>query len=134
MRWLNRFASAIEQNGARTTITHQKPNRRSYTMKSIVQRRDSLSFAEKLSRLALRLRESQWQRYGATMLAGKVAGVALSLAVMAGVTGLLFAKVYVADASALKPADVINPINTAWTLIAAFLVFGMQVGFTMLEA
>ena len=29
---------------------------------------------------------------------------------------------------------VINPINTAWTLVAAFLVFGMQAGFTMLEA
>ena len=28
----------------------------------------------------------------------------------------------------------VNPINTAWTLIAAFLVFGMQAGFTMLEA
>lgn len=28
----------------------------------------------------------------------------------------------------------INAINTAWTLIAAFLVFGMQVGFVMLEA
>jgi Amt family ammonium transporter len=27
----------------------------------------------------------------------------------------------------------INPINTAWTLIAAFLVFCMQAGFTMLE-
>jgi ammonia channel protein AmtB len=25
-------------------------------------------------------------------------------------------------------------VNTAWTLVAAFLVFGMQVGFTMLEA
>ena len=29
---------------------------------------------------------------------------------------------------------IVNPINTVWTLIAAFLVFGMQVGFTMLEA
>ena len=28
----------------------------------------------------------------------------------------------------------VNPVNTAWTLVAAFLVFGMQVGFTMLEA
>jgi Amt family ammonium transporter len=28
----------------------------------------------------------------------------------------------------------ISPINTAWTLVAAFLVFGMQAGFTMLEA
>ena len=28
----------------------------------------------------------------------------------------------------------INPINTLWTLVAGFLVFGMQAGFTMLEA
>src|SRR5947208_8390118 len=33
-----------------------------------------------------------------------------------------------------KAGDMINPINTVWTLIAAFLVFGMQAGFTMLEA
>lgn len=56
-------------------------------MKSIVRRRESLSFAERLSRLARRLREPQWQRYGATMLAGKVTGVALTLAVMAGLPG-----------------------------------------------
>ncbi len=35
---------------------------------------------------------------------------------------------------AVKAKDIVNPVNTAWTLIAAFLVFGMQVGFTMLEA
>lgn len=29
---------------------------------------------------------------------------------------------------------VINPLNTAWVLLGAFLVFGMQAGFTMLEA
>jgi Amt family ammonium transporter len=33
-----------------------------------------------------------------------------------------------------KAADIVNPLNTVWTLVAAFLVFGMQVGFTMLEA
>jgi Amt family ammonium transporter len=33
-----------------------------------------------------------------------------------------------------KPSDLINPLNTVWTLVAAFLVFGMQAGFTMLEA
>lgn len=36
--------------------------------------------------------------------------------------------------AATKGGDIINPLNTVWTLIAAFLVFGMQVGFTMLEA
>jgi Amt family ammonium transporter len=68
------------------------------------------------------------------LLVGKLAGIALTLLVMAGVTGLLFAKVYAAEAAPLKATDVVNPVNTAWTLIAAFLVFGMQVGFTMLEA
>jgi Amt family ammonium transporter len=34
----------------------------------------------------------------------------------------------------VKPGDIVNPVNTTWTLVAAFLVFGMQVGFTMLEA
>jgi len=41
--------------------------------------------------------------------------------------------VHAADAQ-VKAADVVNPVNTLWTLLAAFLVFGMQVGFTMLEA
>jgi Amt family ammonium transporter len=67
------------------------------------------------------------------MLAGKVAGVGLTLLIMAAVTGIFFAKVMAADTT-VKAADVVNPVNTAWTLIAAFLVFGMQVGFTMLEA
>ena len=35
---------------------------------------------------------------------------------------------------AVKPGDIVNPLNTVWVLVAAFLVFGMQVGFTMLEA
>ena len=34
----------------------------------------------------------------------------------------------------INGGDIVNPINTVWTLIAAFLVFCMQVGFTMLEA
>ena len=34
----------------------------------------------------------------------------------------------------LKGNDIVNPINTVWTLVAAFLVFCMQAGFTMLEA
>jgi Amt family ammonium transporter len=38
------------------------------------------------------------------------------------------------DLSDITKNPTINPINTAWTLVAAFLVFGMQAGFTMLEA
>ena len=36
--------------------------------------------------------------------------------------------------AAINGGDIVNPLNTVWTLIAAFLVFCMQVGFTMLEA
>src|SRR5256714_7184111 len=53
--------------------------------------------------------------------------------IMVVVSGVFFSHVLAADAE-VKAADVVNPLNTAWTLIAAFLVFGMQVGFTMLEA
>ena len=100
-------------------------------MKLNVRQRKSLTFAEKLTRLTGRLRDREWRRYGATLLFGKVAGVGSTLLIMAAVTGIFFSKVLAAD-STVKAADVVNPINTAWTLIAAFLVFGMQVGFTML--
>jgi ammonium transporter, Amt family len=98
------------------------------------QRKPSLSFSEKLSRLALRLRDPQWRSYGGAMLAGKVIGVLSVLAIMGLVTYVGFSHVFADDAPVVKAADVVNPVNTAWTLVAAFLVFGMQVGFTMLEA
>jgi Amt family ammonium transporter len=94
-----------------------------------------LSLAQKLSRLAVRLRDPEWRTYGGTLLAGKVLGVGLVLAIMAVVSAAFFAHVYAQTAAPeVKAADVVNPVNTAWTLVAAFLVFGMQVGFTMLEA
>ncbi len=102
-------------------------------MSTIVQRGTKLSLSQKFSRLAKRLRDPEWRRYGQTLLAGKVAGVGLTLGIMAVVTGIFFTKALAADV-VVKAADVVNPINTAWTLVAAFLVFGMQVGFTMLEA
>jgi Amt family ammonium transporter len=102
-------------------------------MRSNAKRVTRLSFSQKFSRLATRLRDPQWRRYGGAMLAGKVAGVGLTLLIMLTVTGIFFAKVMAAD-TVVKAADIVNPVNTAWTLIAAFLVFGMQVGFTMLEA
>ena len=66
-------------------------------MKPIVQRGTSLSLSQKCSRLATRLREPEWRRYGATLLAGKVAGVGLTLLIMAAVTGIFFGKVLAAD-------------------------------------
>lgn len=92
-----------------------------------------LSLREKVSRLGVRLHDPEWRRYGRLLLAGKAAGVGITLLFMTAVSGLFFGRVHASD-TAVKAADVVNPINTMWTLIAAFLVFGMQVGFTMVEA
>ena len=97
-------------------------------------RRTKLSMSEKVSRLARRLREPEWRRYGKLLLAGKAIGLGIVLLVIAVASGAFFTHVYAESAPEVKAADVVNPVNTAWTLIAAFLVFGMQVGFTMLEA
>jgi Amt family ammonium transporter len=102
-------------------------------MRAVPQSRKKLPLGERFSRLAVRLRDPEWQRYGKLLLLGKAAGVAVVLLSITAVSGLFFGRVYAADAE-VKAADIVNPINTIWTLIAAFLVFGMQVGFTMLEA
>jgi Amt family ammonium transporter len=71
------------------------------------------------------------RRNVAALAAGKAIGLAIVLFVMHSLTaGVAHAQ----DASAPDPVASINAINTAWVLIAAFLVFGMQVGFVMLEA
>jgi len=92
-----------------------------------------MSFSQKLSRLAVRMKDPEWRRYAGVLFGGKVLGIAVVLLTITVISGLCFAHVYAADAE-IKAADVVNPMNTVWTLLAAFLVFGMQVGFTMLEA
>ncbi len=88
----------------------------------------------RFSRWRERLQSAEWRRYGILLFAGKIAGLAaLLLATYLFNPDLLGFKVFAADPT-LKGNDIVNPVNTVWTLIAAFLVFGMQVGFTMLEA
>ena len=86
-----------------------------------------------LTRLRERLHDPEWRRYGALLLAGKALGVAFLFAALAFAGTIAGSDVQAAD-PIVKANDIINPINTVWTLLAAFLVFGMQAGFTMLEA
>ena len=84
--------------------------------------------------LRLRLRRS-WQnpltrRNIALLMTGKMLGLLLVLGLMWTTMPAITRAAGLAD----EPSVEINAINTAWTLIAAFLVFGMQVGFVMLEA
>jgi Amt family ammonium transporter len=105
----------------------------------------ALAFAQKLSRLSDRMRDPEWRRFGQTLLIGKLLGLALLPVAILVLQNLFTITAAYADGTPttpVMPADlmdmaknpVINPINTGWVLIGAFLVFGMQAGFTMLEA
>ena len=79
------------------------------------------------------MRDPEWRRYGRLLMVGKLAGVGLVLGVLILTPELVGWTTSAADAE-LKGNDIVNPLNTFWVLMAAFLVFAMQVGFTMLEA
>jgi len=67
------------------------------------------------------------------ILGGKALGLALLFLIIAGIPHYFGHKAFADDAAAAPPAYV-NPINTMWTLVTAFLVFFMQAGFMFLEA
>lgn len=93
-----------------------------------------LTLAAKFSRLRRRLQTPEWRRYGALLLAGKLTAIGLLLLFSIFLNPKLAGFSAFAADPTIKANDVVNPLNTVWTLVAAFLVFGMQVGFTMLEA
>ena len=124
---------------------------------------EKLTYPQKLSRLRERMKDPEWRRYGLLMAAGKSLGIVAILAMVILIPMLLNGTPAHADTPAPTPAvvataaadapaaaapaaapapaapvvlakDIITPLNTMWTLIAAFLVFAMQVGFVMLEA
>jgi len=87
-----------------------------------------MTFHAVARKLAASLKDPKVRVRVAAFAASKVIGIALVL----GAMKLYLGTSVHADAGA--PTPEINAINTMWTLIAAFLVFGMQVGFVMLEA
>jgi len=117
--------------------------------RSAAKNKEKLSYSEKFTRLGVRLRDPEWRRYFKIILAGKALGILLLLALIiigpAVLHALTGSSVFGQATTAPSPAMIadlgdatknptINPINTVWTLVAAFLVFCMQAGFTMLEA
>ena len=76
----------------------------------------------------------EYRRYFGLFLGAKIVGVLLCLAIIKGSTSYFFTPAFADDAVAAPTPAYINPINTMWTVIAAFLVFFMQAGFMFLEA
>src|SRR5271166_1040411 len=84
-----------------------------------------------------RWQDKESRRYFFLFLGAKIAGVLLCLAIIKGTSAYFFTPAFADDtaAAATPPTPAyINPINTMWTVIAAFLVFFMQAGFMFLEA
>ena len=86
--------------------------------------------------LKSRLRDKDRQKFFVTFLGGKAAGILIAGGLILGPGKfVLGTTVHALAPNADVPIqDVVNGANTAWTLIAAFLVFFMQAGFMMLEA
>ncbi|HYL58610.1 MAG TPA: ammonium transporter [Candidatus Acidoferrales bacterium] len=78
-----------------------------------------------------KLRDPIIRRNAFGLLAGKMIGLAIVLSLMT--RWFMAGDATAADAAPEIPAH-INAINTVWTLVAAYLVFCMQVGFVMLES
>jgi len=88
---------------------------------------------------AVQLTKAEKLRFGLIVFAGKIIGM---LVIIAGIKmlpelpHLLFttANAQAPAAPSATETNLMNTANTIWTLVAAFLVFGMQAGFVMLEA
>ena len=68
------------------------------------------------------------------VFSGKMIGVGMVIAAMIIFPGLIGLPAHAAEVYTAHETAVMNSLNTAWVLIAAALVFGMQAGFVMLEA
>jgi Amt family ammonium transporter len=83
-----------------------------------------------------RLKQKDTRRLFAVILGGKMLGLLGVLAVMKGF--VFFLDSPAAAALPVAPShtanELVNPINTMWVLVTAFLVFFMQAGFMALEA
>lgn len=83
-----------------------------------------------------KFREPETRRLMGVILAGKMMGIFTILAGLKGFAWVFGSAAFATplEAAATSADDLINPINTMWVLVAAFLVFFMQAGFMALEA
>jgi Amt family ammonium transporter len=79
------------------------------------------------------LPREKW-KLGLAIFSGKVIGLLIVMLAMVSLPGIIGSSVFAADTYTPHETAMINTVNTVWTLVAAFLVFGMQAGFVMLEA
>lgn len=104
--------------------------------------KSTLEFLRKLDRreplrpqsVSIPLNNAQKLRLGLSFFGGKVLGLVLALAAIKIIPELIATRAMAGETYTAHETATFNSINTVWTLVAAFLVFGMQAGFVMLES
>jgi Amt family ammonium transporter len=94
----------------------------------------SLERGQFFTRISENISKPKNWKLGFTILAGKMIGLVIVILGMMMIPGMISTPAMAADVYTPHETSVINSLNTVWTLVAAFLVFGMQAGFVMLEA
>ena len=95
-----------------------------------------LNVPSMINTLCVNFRDPMRRRYVAARLGGKMIGITLVMARhLWPVVVLQYPGRRIRGSVKRRPeaTDVINPLNTVWVLVTAFLVFFMQAGFMMLE-
>ena len=83
----------------------------------------------------VKLTTAEKKRLAITLFAGKIIGVlVLLIGIKIILPGMLGNSAFAQETYTAHETTMMNTANTIWTLVAAFLVFGMQAGFVMLEA
>src|SRR5262245_43781181 len=87
-----------------------------------------------ITTLRCNFRDPYRRRVVAARMGGKMIGLGAVVALIYGFAWFVSTPAGAAvPAQAVKAEDIVNPLNTVWVLVTAFLVFFMQAGFMMLE-
>lgn len=82
----------------------------------------------------VKMTKAEKWRLGLTIFSGKIIGVILVIVGMKLLPSIIATPASAQETYTAHETMLMNTTNTIWTLVAAFLVFGMQAGFVMLEA
>ena len=83
--------------------------------------------------LRRRLADGRTRKLIVTIFAGKMLGVIAVLFAINQIVGLIDTPASAQEVTH-QANELVNPVNTVWVLVTAFLVFFMQAGFMALEA
>ncbi|MGZ4691963.1 MAG: ammonium transporter, partial [Acidimicrobiia bacterium] len=88
-----------------------------------------------ITTLRMHVRNKDSRQFFRAYLSGKLLGLFVVISLVYLTLWFIGTKAgaSVLHAPSLKGDDIVNPLNTAWVCITAFLVFFMQAGFMMLE-